>query len=83
MARSTCFAALNVATGEVIARCTRRHRAADLVAFLRELDASVAPDLDGHVVLDNLPAHKARRSIGGGFAIRRRISTSRPHTPRG
>jgi len=53
------FAALNVATGEVIARCTRRHRATDLVAFLRELEASVEPDLDMHVVLDNLSAHKA------------------------
>jgi transposase len=53
------FAALNVATGEVIARCTRRHRAADLVAFLRELDARVEPALDVHVVLDNLSAHKA------------------------
>jgi transposase len=53
------FAALNVATGEVIARCTRRHRAADLVAFLRDLDASVEPELDVHVVLDNLSAHKA------------------------
>jgi len=53
------FAALNVATGEVVARCTRRHRAADLVAFLRELDARVAPDLEMHVVLDNLSAHKA------------------------
>lgn len=53
------FAALNVATGEVIARCKRRHRATDLVDFLREVDATVAPDLDIHVVLDNLSAHKA------------------------
>jgi transposase len=53
------FAALNVATGEVVARCTRQHRATDLVAFLRELDAKVEPDLDMHVVLDNLSAHKA------------------------
>jgi len=53
------FAALNVATGKVVARCTRRHRATDLVAFLRDLDAQVEPDLDMHVVLDNLSAHKA------------------------
>ena len=53
------FAALNVATGEVLARCTRQHRAQDFVAFLREIDASVEPDLDVHVVLDNLSAHKA------------------------
>jgi transposase len=53
------FAALNVATGEVLARCTRQHRAQDFVAFLREIEASVEPELDVHVVLDNLSAHKA------------------------
>ena len=53
------FAALNVATGEVIARCTPQHRAQDFVAFLREIDASVEPGLDIHVVLDNLSAHRA------------------------
>jgi len=53
------FAALNVATGAVLARCKSRHRAADFVAFLREIDASVEPALDVHVVLDNLSAHRA------------------------
>jgi transposase/transposase-like protein len=53
------FAALNVATGEVLARCTTQHRAQDFVAFLREIDASVEAPLDLHVVLDNLSAHKA------------------------
>jgi transposase len=53
------FAALNVATGEVLARCKQRHRAQDFVAFLRDIEASVHPALDIHVVLDNLSAHKA------------------------
>lgn len=53
------FAALNVATGEVIARCKQRHRANDFVAFLKEIDLSVEPELEVHVVLDNLSAHKA------------------------
>ena len=53
------FAALNVATGEVIARCKPRHRAKDFVAFLREIDERVEPGLDIHVVLDNLSAHKS------------------------
>jgi transposase/transposase-like protein len=35
------FAALNVATGEVLARCKSQHRAQDLVAFLREIEAPV------------------------------------------
>jgi transposase len=53
------FAALNVATGEVLTRCKPQHRAQDFVAFLRDIDASVDPDLEVHVVLDNLSAHKA------------------------
>lgn len=53
------FAALNVATGEVLARCKQKHRAQDFVAFLAEIDASVAPELQIHVVLDNLSTHKA------------------------
>jgi transposase len=52
------FAALNVATGEVLARCKQRHRAQDFVAFLREIDANVMPGLEVHVVLDNLSAHR-------------------------
>ena len=54
------FAALNVATGEVIARCKQKHRAQDFVGFLREIDENVIdPELQIHVVLDNLSAHKA------------------------
>jgi transposase len=53
------FAALNVATGEVIARCKQQHRTQDFVAFLRELDEKVDPELQVHVVLDNLSTHKA------------------------
>jgi transposase len=53
------FAALNVATGKVIARCTRQHRSIDFVAFLRDIDASVEAGIDVHVVLDNLSAHKS------------------------
>lgn len=53
------FAALNTATGEVIARTKSQHRAKDFVAFLRELDRAVEPGLGVHVILDNLSAHKA------------------------
>jgi transposase len=40
----------------VIARCTPQHRAQDFVAFLREIESTVEPTLDIHVVLDNLSA---------------------------
>jgi transposase-like protein len=35
------------------------HRAQDFVSFLRDLDAHVEPELEIHVVLDNLSTHKA------------------------
>ena len=53
------FAALNVVTGEVLTRCKQQHRAQDFVAFLRDIDESVEPHLEVHVVLDNLSTHKA------------------------
>jgi hypothetical protein len=53
------FAALNVATGEVLARCKPQHRAQDFVGFLREIHTSSAPRLEVHVVLDKLATHRA------------------------
>lgn len=53
------FAALDVATGEVVAKIKRQHRAKDFVDFLRELDRRVEDDLQVHVILDNLSAHRA------------------------
>jgi transposase len=53
------FAALNVATGEVIAACKKQHRAKDFVDFLADLEKAVTPGLEIHVILDNLSAHKA------------------------
>lgn len=53
------FAALNIATGKVIAKTKKRHRAKDFVAFLRDLDKAVDDDLEVHVILDNLSAHKS------------------------
>jgi len=53
------FAALNLATGEVISECRPSHTAADVLAFFKKIDRSVPRSLDIHVVLDNLSAHKA------------------------
>jgi transposase len=52
------FAALNVATGEVLTDCRRRHTHEDFLAFLRKIDREVPRDLDVHLVLDNLSVHK-------------------------
>src|SRR5918994_816290 len=63
------FAGLNVATGEVIARCTPQHRAQDFGALLRDVEATVEPTLDIHVVLDNLSATAHHPGSGGCCAI--------------
>jgi transposase len=52
------FAALNVATGEVLASTRRRHRAVEFLAFLSDLDKAVPAELELHVVLDNSSTHK-------------------------
>jgi transposase len=52
------FAALNVATGEVIARTDNRHRAVEFIKFLDLIDDNVPEGLDVHVVVDNASTHK-------------------------
>ena len=53
------FAALNVGTGEVLTDTRTSHKATDVLAFFKWIDLHVDADLDIHVVLDNLSAHKA------------------------
>ena len=53
------FAALNVATGEVLYDTKKRHTANDVLAFFKYIDLHVPKGLEVHVVLDNLSAHKA------------------------
>ena len=53
------FAALNITTGEVIHDTRKRHTGADVLAFFKLIDLQVPGDLDVHLVLDNLSAHKA------------------------
>jgi len=52
------YAALDVASGQVIADMTPRHRAEEFRRFLNLIDASVPAHLDVHVVLDNSSTHK-------------------------
>jgi transposase len=56
---TSLFAALDVATGGVIGRCFRRHRAKEFVQFLKLIDDSVAPELEVHLIMDNYATHKA------------------------
>ena len=56
---TSLFAALDVATGKVIARCHPRHRAVEFRKFLATIEAEVPAELDVHLILDNLSTHKA------------------------
>ena len=55
---TTLFAALDVATGNVIGELHRRHRAKEFLAFLKTIDASVPESLGVHLVMDNSSTHK-------------------------
>jgi transposase len=52
------FAALNLATGQVVHQTRPQHRAIEFRRFLDTIDAAVPAGLDVHVVLDNSSTHK-------------------------
>jgi putative transposase len=55
---TTLFAALDIASGQVLTRCKPRHRHQEFLGFLNHIDANVPPDLDIHLVVDNYATHK-------------------------
>jgi transposase len=52
------YAALEIATGHVHARITRRQRAVEFLGFLRQIDAATPAGLNLHLILDNSSTHK-------------------------
>lgn len=58
---TTLFAALDVATGEVIGKIKRRHRGIDFISFLRHIDRVVPEELEIHMILDNYGTHKTAK----------------------
>lgn len=55
---TSLFAALDVATGQVIGKCSRQHRSVEFKRFLDKIEREVPPDLEVHMVLDNYGTHK-------------------------
>ena len=55
---TTLFAALDIASGRVLAKCKQRHRHQEFLQFLRTIDASVPKKLDVHLIVDNYATHK-------------------------
>jgi len=58
---TSLFAALDVATGFVIGKCYKRHRASEFLDFLKKIDAHVPAGLDIHIIMDNYATHKTDR----------------------
>jgi len=52
------YAALDVASGNVIANVTARHRAEDFIRFLNLVNRNVPDHLDVHLIVDNSSTHK-------------------------
>ena len=57
---TTLFAALEVATGAIKAKHTKRRRRVEFLDFMNEVVAD-HPDREIHVILDNLKTHKPKR----------------------
>lgn len=55
---TTLFAALDIATGEVIGQLHRRHRSDEFLQFLRSIESNVPAELAIHLVMDNAGTHK-------------------------
>lgn len=55
---TSLFAALDIATGKIIGRCQRQHRQQEFMRFLNQIERTVPPGLEIHLVLDNYATHK-------------------------
>lgn len=55
---TTLFAALDIATGQVLTSCKNHHRHQEYLQFLKHVDANVPSEMDIHLVVDNYATHK-------------------------
>jgi transposase len=61
---TSLFAALDVATGQVLGACHRRHRQQEFLKFMALVDANVPAEVgEVHLVLDNYGTHKTSKVI--------------------
>jgi transposase len=61
---TSLFAALDIATGEVLGKCDRRHRHQEFLKFMQVVDSKLPADAgEIHLVLDNYGTHKTRAFV--------------------
>jgi transposase len=58
MAPPPLLAALDVKSGKVLGQKHRLHRSIEFRKFLDRIDASVPPDQEVHIIMDNYGTHK-------------------------
>lgn len=58
---TSLFAALNVATGQIIGQCHRRHRHQEFLKFLNVIADRMPQDREIHIIMDNYATHKTPR----------------------
>src|SRR5262249_4408838 len=75
---TSLFAALDVASGFVIGKCYKRHRAAEFLNFLKEIDAQVPEGLDIHIVMDNYATQRTGHGSEKPGKSRERKRSKRP-----
>lgn len=55
---TSLFAALNIASGEVIGTCMPKHRHQEWIKFLNTIKSQTPADKDVHIICDNYATHK-------------------------
>lgn len=55
---TSLFAALDIASGQIISKCMNRHRHQEWLNFLRHIAKSVSPGKEVHIICDNYATHK-------------------------
>jgi transposase len=60
---TSLFAALNVANGEVIGTCMKKHRHQEWIQFLNLIDRSTPADKEIHIICDNYATHKHAKVV--------------------
>lgn len=55
---TSLFAALNIANGEVIGTCMRKHRHQEWIKFLNLIDRTIPKGKEIHLICDNYATHK-------------------------
>lgn len=61
MPPTSLFAALDIATGAVIGKCYKRHRASEFLDFLKQINAATPEVPKVHLVMVNYATHKTPR----------------------